>query len=167
MKQLSSILVLVCGLMTGEQCLSGDFDSPVDLKRVDSGNYYLSATVDNTITGDFLVDTGSGYLTLTSRTLRLLQRDHRLERLREITGVMADGSRRSVVVYLVRSLKLGANCELRNVEAAVIPGATRNILGLSALRKAAPFAVHTNPDKIMLSNCAPEPSAGLPLAVAP
>jgi len=58
-----------------------------------------------------------------------------------------------VPVYVIRSLTIGENCRLRNVEAAVFPGATRQILGLSALKKAAPFTFSFDPPHLTLSNC--------------
>jgi len=39
------------------------------------------------------------------------------------------------------------------VEAVVFPGKTRQILGLSALRQAAPLIFSLNPPKLVLSNC--------------
>jgi hypothetical protein len=39
------------------------------------------------------------------------------------------------------------------VEAAVFPGKTRQILGLSALKKAAPFIFSMDPPNLVLSNC--------------
>jgi hypothetical protein len=67
---------------------------------------------------------------------------------------MANGKRLNVAVYRVASLKLGENCVLTDVEVAVMPGATRDILGLSALRKVEPFALQLEPPVLYLSSCA-------------
>ena len=74
-------------------------------------------------------------------------------RLRELTGVMADGSQHQLPVYRIKRLVLGTGCVLDNIEAAVFPEKTRMLLGLSALKKAAPFTFSTNPPSLALSNC--------------
>jgi hypothetical protein len=42
---------------------------------------------------------------------------------------------------------------LEEVEVAVFPGNTRQIVGLSVLTRAAPFVFSTNPPQLQLSNC--------------
>jgi hypothetical protein len=66
---------------------------------------------------------------------------------------MADGRTKAINVYSVEQLVLGQSCRIGPLEVAVIPGATRNILGLSALNKAAPFAIYTSPPTLALSGC--------------
>ena len=72
---------------------------------------------------------------------------------KKIAAVMADGSETVVPVYRLASLKLGDGCIIRDVEAAVMPGTTTNILGLSALKKAAPFTLSLTPPALALTNC--------------
>jgi hypothetical protein len=67
--------------------------------------------------------------------------------------VMADGSETVVSVYRLATLKLGNNCIIQDVEAAVMPGATPNILGLNALKKAAPFSMSLSPPTLTLAGC--------------
>jgi hypothetical protein len=45
----------------------------------------------------------------------------------------------TVPIYRLAAITIGNDCHFHNVEAAVFPGDTRNILGLSALNKACPF----------------------------
>jgi hypothetical protein len=75
--------------------------------------------------------------------------------LRELTGILANGTEMQVPVYRLSAVRIGEKCLLQDVEAAVFPGDTRQILGLSALQKAAPFIFSTQPPKLQLSHCHP------------
>jgi len=67
---------------------------------------------------------------------------------------MADGSMRVVPVYRIGSISIGGVCRIDDVEAAVFPGAYRGLLGLSALRKAAPLMFSIEPPLLQMTNCA-------------
>jgi hypothetical protein len=58
-----------------------------------------------------------------------------------------------VQVYRLSAINIGGQCWLRDVDAAVFPGKTRQILGLSALRKTSPFMFSMEPPELSLSNC--------------
>ena len=73
--------------------------------------------------------------------------------IKQLQGTMADGSTREVPVYAIRRMSIGGDCWLYDVEAAVFPGDSRQILGLSALRKAAPFIFSVDPPTLSLSGC--------------
>ncbi|MBI2799826.1 MAG: clan AA aspartic protease [Gammaproteobacteria bacterium] len=116
--------------------------------------YYVSARIGNTAdTGDLMLDTGSGYVTINERTLARLQQDGDAPYVKDVSGILADGSRKSVPVYRVGSISIGCCCVVQDVEAAVFPGVTRQILGMSALKKVAPFAVAIDPPNLSLSKC--------------
>jgi len=100
-----------------------------------------------------MVDTGSGYLTINEQTLAALQIGNHARYLYDLQAVLADGSEVVVPVYRIRSMSIGGHCHLRDIEAAVFPGVTRQILGLSALRKALPFIFSFEPPRPALSNC--------------
>ena len=72
-----------------------------------------------------------------------------------LVGILADGTRKVVPIWSVSSLNIGGNCHLVDVEAAVFPGRTRQILGLTALKKAAPFTLSFEPPELTLSRCNP------------
>ncbi len=78
---------------------------------------------------------------------------HEPRYLRDLIGVLANGDEIRVPVYALAFVRIGGICVLENVEAAVFPGSTRQILGLSALLKAAPFIFSTDPPKLELSHC--------------
>jgi predicted aspartyl protease len=128
-------------------------DTTVPMHEKGAATYYVSVSINDGVSSDFLVDTGSGYVTINSTILDQLMRENGAVFVRKITAVMADGSETVVPVYRLASLKLGNNCVIRDVEAAVLPGTTRNILGLSALKKAAPFTLSMTPPALALTNC--------------
>ncbi len=115
--------------------------------------YYVHAQVADLGMSEFMVDTGSGYLTINEQTLIALQERQQAQYVKELRAVLANGSELIIPVYAINQLRIG-NCTIRNVEAAVFPARTRQILGLSALNKAAPFTFSVDPPELMLSNCA-------------
>lgn len=115
--------------------------------------YYVPAQFGDSASADLLVDTGSGYLTINERTLQRLKQDGTAEYLKKISGVLADGSSTTVPVYRLEKVSIGCCCVVQDVEAAVFPGETRQILGMSALKKVAPFAVSVDPPQLSLSHC--------------
>ena len=50
-------------------------------------------------------------------------------------------------------MNIGGQCPLEDIEVAVFPGNTRQILGLSTLRQASPFIFSMDPPQLVLSNC--------------
>ena len=100
-----------------------------------------------------MVDTGSSYMMINEITLAQLQATGDARYLRELTGILANGDEMQVPVYALSKVRIGEDCVLEDVEAAVFPGDTRQILGLSALSKAAPFIFSTQPPRLRLSHC--------------
>lgn len=115
--------------------------------------YYVAGRIDGYGAAEFLVDTGAAYVILTEDTLKVLKGRGQARYLRELSGIMADGSQVTVPVFLIRGIHIGGDCEIRDVEATVVPRASRLVLGLSALRKAAPFTVSLEPPSLALSDC--------------
>lgn len=107
----------------------------------------------------YLVDTGAGYMTITDATLARTQAAGTATYLRQMEGHMADGRIIRVPVYRISEITIGESCRLENVEVAVLPGASRGLFGLSALRKASPFEFSVEPPALRLSNCDNEQSA--------
>jgi hypothetical protein len=128
-----------------------DFDVPMYLKGAHT--YYISGQIDNIAPTDFMVDTGSSYMTINENTLARLRESYEPRYLRQLNGVLANGDEIRVPVYSLSRVRIGGNCLLEDVEAAVFPGNTRQILGLSALLKAAPFIFSADPPRLELSNC--------------
>jgi clan AA aspartic protease (TIGR02281 family) len=129
------------------------FSHSAAMHRVESGNYYVHGSFGAGVETDLLVDTGSGYVALTRDTFERIKALSEVTYLRDISGSMANGKRMNVSVYRVASLRIGESCVLTDVEVAVMPGGTRDILGLSALRKVEPFAMQLDPPVLYLSAC--------------
>ncbi len=132
---------------------ASEFNLQVPMHSKGATTYYVSGFINGSIASDFLVDTGSGYVTINTQTLKLLKREGSAEFVKKISAIMADGSETVVPVYRIATLKLGDSCIIQNVEAAVMPGSAPNILGLSALKKAAPFALTITPPTLRLTGC--------------
>jgi predicted aspartyl protease len=129
------------------------FGESVPMQQRASGNYYVAGTLSGGVLTDFLVDTGSGYVSLAPAVFERLRAAPGTVFLRDIVGSMANGRTLKVPVYRIGTLELSPQCVLHDVEITVMPGSTRNILGLSALRRVAPFALDLEPARLMLSGC--------------
>ena len=144
-----AVLVML-GLSNGH---ASDFNMQIPMHSKGAATYYVSGFINDSVASDFLVDTGSGYVTINTKTLQRLKREGSAELVKKISAVMADGSEIVVPVYRIATLKLGDSCIIQDVEAAVMPGSTPNILGLSALKKVAPFAMSVTPPTLRLTSC--------------
>jgi predicted aspartyl protease len=91
-------------------------------------------------------------MVINQRTLDALAATGAAHYVKQLRGILADGSTREVPVYALSRMRIG-DCWLSDVEAAVLPGESRQILGLSALRKAAPFIFSVDPPALSLSGC--------------
>ncbi len=140
-------------ILLGTSVEAAELDTTVPMRHGSAATYYVAGYVGGAGETEFMVDTGSGYVTINEVTLEALKDSDRAHYSRNLRGILADGRKLTVPVYVIRSLTIGENCRLRNVEAAVFPGATRQILGLSALKKAAPFTFSFDPPHLTLSNC--------------
>jgi predicted aspartyl protease len=133
---------------------ASDFNVQVQMREKAAETFYVPAYIPGAGPTELMVDTGSGYITINEQTLAVVKRRGSARYLRDLQGVLADGSEVTVPVYALKALEIGGGCWLRDVEAAVFPGTSRQILGLSALRKAAPFIFSIDPPLLKLSHCA-------------
>jgi predicted aspartyl protease len=147
------MVVAACMLLACAVADAEPFEHLVPMKQQASGNYYVTGHLPGAVEAELLVDTGSGYVSLSKSTFEKVKRTSGVEYLRDIYGAMANGRTMKVPVYRIATLSLG-ECELRDVEVAVFPGAARDILGLNALREVQPFAMQLEPPTLFLSNCA-------------
>ena len=147
------VLIALLVAITGE-AQSAQFDQQIPMRATKAATFYVGGYLDGYGAVDMMVDTGSSYTTINEAALGILRENDAVTYVKELTGIMADGTRKVVPIYRIASMSIGDGCLLHNVEAAVFPGHTRNILGLSALKLAAPFAFSLEPPTLMLSNCA-------------
>lgn len=124
----------------------------IALAEAITGTYYVKAGINSRVETELLLDTGSGYVSLSSKTFaRVRENVHSLPE-RTITGILADGKSVSVPVYRIAELKLGNDCVLRDVEVAVFAHAAHDILGLNALKQMQPFTLQLDPPQLS-ANC--------------
>jgi hypothetical protein len=146
---LSALLILsFSGQLWAEQFI---FDVPMYSKG--ASTYYIEGKIGDMPETEFMVDTGSSYMTINEATLSELQVSGSPRYLRDLKGILANGDELSVPVYKITNVRIGTECLLEEVDVAVFPGKTRQILGLSALSKTAPFIFSTHPPQLQLSNC--------------
>ena len=130
-----------------------DFGVEVPMHLKGASTFYIQGRIGSMPPTEFMVDTGSSYMTINEETLASLKETEEPLYLYDLTGILANGDQMRVPVYAVSRVQLGEGCLLEGVEVAVFPGKTRQILGLSVLLKAAPFVFSTNPPQLQLSNC--------------
>lgn len=129
-----------------------EFDHQVPLVTSPGGSFYVTSSVSG-IEAEFLVDTGAGYVTVDSALFKALRAESAVREVRRVAARLANGKLKPVTVYEVEHFVIGDGCDVGPVEVAVLEGAGRNLLGLSALTRAAPFAIHTSPPALALSGC--------------
>ena len=151
--QIGAVVISLSVLAAPAAVQAADFDSKIAMSQADSGNFYVKGRFGNEESTDFLVDTGSGLVILSEPAFKRIAVMAGNKPISRKAARMADGRTKAINVYSVEQLVLGENCRIGPLEVAVIPGATRNILGLSALNKAAPFAIYTSPPTLALSGC--------------
>lgn len=131
--------------------VSADEFLDVALTSNDVGTLHVAARIGDTLDAQFLLDTGSAYVVLTDRTRRALAAQGALTRVRELRAVMANNATARAQVYRVSRLRFDDGCEVRDFEAVALPGARKDILGLSVLRKVAPFTVNVDPLRLQVT----------------
>lgn len=122
-------------------------------RHAELGTFYVHVAVAGQSLGAYLVDTGASYMTLTQEHLATLRSAGEASYLRDLEGRTADGRSMVVPLYRLTAITVDQGCVIRDVEAAVLPGSKRGLLGLSVLSKAAPFVFSMNPPSLELSNC--------------
>lgn len=131
----------------------------VGLQRHHAGTFYVDGALDGYGNMKFLVDTGSSYMVINETVLAVLSKAGQVQPGRELSGLMADGTRRIIPTYRLKGLRIGEACWIGEVEAAVIPGNSRPILGMDVLARLAPFTFSANPAQLMLASCQTAPVA--------
>ena len=130
-----------------------DISNSVPMRDKGAATYYIDGHITGYGNTEFMVDTGSGYTTINENTLKVLSANGNATYLKKLKGILADGTEKVVSVYRLSTLKLGANCELHNVEAAIFPGDTRHILGLNTLKKTGSFTFSFEPPMLTFDTC--------------
>ncbi|MES9969288.1 MAG: retropepsin-like aspartic protease [Candidatus Thiodiazotropha sp.] len=150
---IKTLLSVLCIAIYSGQLWADQFVFDVPMYSKGASTYYIAGKIGNMPETEFMVDTGSSYMTINEATLSELQAIGSPRYIRDLKGVLANGDVLSVPVYTITNVRIGEECLLDEVDVAVFPGKTRQILGLSALSKTAPFIFSTQPPQLQLSNC--------------
>jgi len=118
-----------------------------------ANTFYINANVSGLGESEFMVDTGSGYSTINEQTLNNLKKNSHIIYVKELLGILADGTEKRVSVYRLPMIALTDSCQIRDVEVAVFPGTTRHILGLNTLRKMGSFEFSFFPPQLTVKQC--------------
>ena len=130
-----------------------EFGTFVPMREKGSATYYVTTEIHGLGAVDLMVDTGSSYTTINEETLAVLIQQQLADYVSDLEGMLADGTRLMLPIYSIQSINIGGQCSLQDIEVAVFPGNTRQILGLSTLRQASPFIFSMDPPQLVLSNC--------------
>ena len=153
MNRIISIMMYAGFIAASFSGQANDFNTAIPIHDKGAVAYYVAGHVNGFGDTEFMVDTGSGYTAINENMLEKLSKETNVEFLSTVSAMLANGGRTSLSVYKIDSINIGGKCVIHDVKAVILPGSTRNILGLSALKKAAPFAFSTNPPSLLLSNC--------------
>lgn len=138
----------------------------VGLRKSAPGTFYVAGSIGAAGPVDFLVDTGSSYTVINDAILAALEGAGQATFSRKIEGRMADGSTRVVSLYTIERLRLGADCVIADVEAAVFAGSTRPILGIDTLARLAPFTFSADPPHLEFGACSAVTAEARPVLTA-
>lgn len=130
-----------------------EFNFAVPIMENETLAYNVDGEIDGYGKTNFMVDTGAGYTAINESTAKILVEAGKAEFKGHVYATLANGEEIELRVYDVASINIGGSCTVHNVNAVVLPGNTRNILGLSALKKTAPFGLSVDPPQLMMSKC--------------
>ena len=145
---MKSIILWVAGMLLTTAVVASEQAVPLDQSA--GGTLNLEATLESAVTASFLLDTGSGLLTLNKATFEALTKGRKLKQSGKSAARLANGKILTVSQYQLSSIRIGQACELGPVEVAVMPGGN-NILGINTLLKAAPMTITA--ESVTLSGC--------------
>lgn len=132
---------------------AADFDVLVPMVDSGAGSFSVSASFGDDLPTEFLVDTGAGLTTISRNLFRTLQRTRDLRPVRRVAARLANGRLHALDVYRIEDFRLGDQCAIGAIEVAVMANDGRNILGMSALAKTAPFGLHLTPAALAVTHC--------------
>lgn len=152
MKKLCLVLMLLVSPWVGAEPVQ----QLVPIQTYGASTYYISSEIHGAGKYSMLVDTGSAYSVINEETLAALNAEGRAHFVKKLRGTMADGSQRVVPLYRIDAINLGGSCVIKDIHAAILPGNARQIIGISTLMRAAPFAMSFDPPMLSLNQCEPQ-----------
>jgi len=128
----------------------------IPMQTYGASTYYIDSEIPGAGKFSMLIDTGSAYSVINEETLATLSHKGHAHFVKKLRGTMADGSERVVPLYRITAINLGGNCLIKDIHAAILPGKSRQIIGISTLMRAAPFAMSFDPPMLSLNQCVPQ-----------
>ncbi len=128
----------------------------IPMQTLGAHTFYIQSEIPGAGHFRMLVDTGSAYSVINEKTLARLSNKGRAHFVKNVRGTMADGSERVIALYRISAINLGGNCLIEDVHAAILPGKAQQIIGISTLMRAAPFAMSFDPPMLSLNQCTPQ-----------
>lgn len=154
MNTINVLLIFIAVFFVCTTSLASEKVEPIPMYEKGADTFYIKGEIRGLGTTEFMVDTGSGYMTINEETLEVLKSKGEATYVKELLCILANGKEEIYPVYRIASIQLGKDCVLTNVEAAVFPGKTRHILGLSGLKRAGSFSFSFDPPQLSLASCA-------------
>lgn len=146
-------LISVMAAFFCSQTQADSFPIRLGLSKSSGDTLYVNALLANKVPARFMIDTGSSVVVLNQQTFdKLKASGSRIVKTSEMGARLASGRIRVVQRYQIDTLTLDEGCEFNDVEVAVMKK-SNNILGMSVLSAAAPFAIFTQPAELGLSQC--------------
>lgn len=146
-------VAMVSPQVGAEESSPGVVRDVIELQEKGTDVFYLGARLGREHPVELMLDTGSGYLAINENVLQVLEDQGMAQYQRHIHARLAGGAIRKVPIYSIARISLGQDCTLYNTEAAVLPGKSRNILGLNVLKRMRGFSVSFNPPRLILEGC--------------
>ena len=151
MKKLLSLLIIIASPWAG----ADPEQQMIPMQTYGASTYYINSEILGAGQYSMLVDTGSAYSVINEETLASLNSKGQAYFVKKLLGKMADGSEKVIPLYRIAAINLGGNCLIKDIHAAILPGKTRQIIGISTLMRAAPFAMSFDPPMLSLNQCVP------------
>lgn len=153
-KQLLTVAAGLCALIFSA-LVTAEPTTPkstnVALHRSGAGTLEIAVSAAG-VDADFMLDTGASMVTLSSSLFNSLRSQGAVLPVRQVAARLANNKIALSDVYEIQSFTVNG-CELGPLEAVVIEGGKRNLLGLNALESAAPFSISLSPLELQLSHC--------------
>jgi clan AA aspartic protease (TIGR02281 family) len=127
------------------------FSSQIVL-REHGGTFVVPVTINGRITLDFVIDSGAADVSVPADVVLTLMRTGTIQ-VQDFVGsnpyVLADGSRVSSEVFIIRRLAIGGH-EIHNIRASVAPVRGMLLLGQSFLRRFRSWSIDNQSHRLLL-----------------
>jgi predicted aspartyl protease len=135
------------------QTQADNFPIRLNLSKSNGNTLYASALLADKVVASFMIDTGSSVVVINQKTFDKIKAvGGTIVKTSQMGARLANGQVRLIQRYRIETLSLSKDCAFKNVEVAVMKNGN-NILGMSVLTTAAPFAIFSQPDQLGLSQC--------------